>query len=70
MSNKPLRQTVRIAHLVEGILIGIYFYSPLGSEPFYGDLIRFVVLPLIVVSGLVMWQQPRVVRLLRRQRAA
>jgi hypothetical protein len=70
MSNRLFRQIIRIAHLVEGVLIGVYFYSPLGSEPFYGDLIRFVVLPMIVVSGLVMWQQPKVVKLLRRQRAA
>jgi len=66
MSNKRFRQIVRAAHLIEGIMIGAYFYSPLGASAAYADLLRFVIIPLVVISGLVMWQQPRVLKLLRR----
>ncbi len=66
MSNKQFRQIVRFGHIVEGVLIAIYIYSPLSSNPAFDALIKFVILPLIVLSGLALWQQPRVMKVIRR----
>lgn len=63
MTNRQIRTYLRYAHLIEGILIAIYIYSPAAQQnPIYSGLIQFVVLPFIVISGLALWQQPRINR--------
>lgn len=70
MSNKRTRNVVRIAHLVQGAAIGIYFYSPLYGDPTYALLMQAVILPSIVLTGVFLWQQPRIMKWLNRSRAA
>jgi hypothetical protein len=61
MSSKQIRTVSRYAHLVEGILIALFIYSPtLRSSALYTGFIQFMVVPLIILSGLVMWQLPRI----------
>jgi len=61
MSSKQIRTIVRIAHLIEGAMIAAFIYgAPLRTNDFYSALIQFVVLPLAIISGLVMWQLPRI----------
>jgi hypothetical protein len=61
MSSKQIRIIARYAHLVEGILIALFIYSPaLRNNGLYAGFIQFVVLPLIVLSGLLLWQLPRI----------
>lgn len=61
MSNKQLRQAIRVAHIVEGSLIVAYIYSTsLQESTLYSGLIQFVVVPAIIISGLLLWQQARV----------
>lgn len=67
MSNKQFRQVVRVGHIVEGALIAAFIYSPtLRASGAYTAIIQFVVLPLIILSGVLLWQQPRVMKWLRR----
>lgn len=67
MSNKQFRQIVRAGHIIEGVLIALYIYSPLGSNTTYDALIKFVILPLIVISGMALWQQPKIMKFMRQR---
>jgi hypothetical protein len=69
MSGKQLRQLLRVIHVVGAILIGTFVYSPWSSLPWFLSLMQFVVIPVLTLSGVVMWQQASVVRLLQRGRA-
>jgi high-affinity Fe2+/Pb2+ permease len=61
MSNKQLRQVLRIGHIIEGVLIIAFIYSSsLRANDFYSGLIQFVVVPAIVISGIMLWQQARI----------
>jgi hypothetical protein len=66
MSNKQLRNIVRIAHIIEGVFIGLFVYSPLRTDETYLAMMQFVILPAIIISGVFMWQQPRILKLFRR----
>jgi predicted methyltransferase len=71
MSNKRLRQIFRWAHIVEGSLIAAYVYSAsLRANDLYTVLIQFVVVPAVIISGLLMWQQARVNRFVSLRRKA
>ena len=67
MSAKRLRDLVRIVHVVGAFLTGFLVYeAPFveENEPFK-LLVRFVVYPVMLgVTGLWMWQQARVRKLL------
>ena len=65
---KRTRDRQRVAHLLTGALLIVYVYLPLtpGSPVQVG--VRFLVLPLLALSGIAMWQWPRL-RRLARQRA-
>jgi len=66
-SNKTLRNTLRVIHLVIGALIGAYLYSPLGNVEWFAILVRASVLPVSVITGLAMWQMPFLSKMLKRQ---
>jgi len=66
-SNKTLRNTLRVIHLVIGALIGAYLYSPLGNVEWFAILVRASVLPVSVITGLAMWQMPLLSKMLKRQ---
>lgn len=70
-SNKRRRDTQRAAHIVGGLMLGIYIYIPLVGGPvpqFAATAMQFVVFPAVVATGLLMWQLPRLRRLLKRGR--
>lgn len=58
------RQILRWIHLVFSIPIIGYIYSPFQVIPQYAPVVRFIAVPAIVVTGLWMWQGPRLRRLL------
>ena len=63
MSNRTIRIIMRYTHLVEGVLIALFIYSPtLQGHAGFATFIQFVVMPTIIISGLVMWQLPRISR--------
>lgn len=65
MSNKQLRDLLRILHLITGIIIGVYIYSPWGTDPTFRMAVQFVVVPLVGLTGIAMWQQARLNKLLK-----
>ena len=53
-------------HLIVAALVGAYLYSPLGEIEWYENLVRISVLPVLVMTGLSMWQMPALTKLLKR----
>jgi hypothetical protein len=50
------RMIVRWIHIVFSIPIIGYIYSPFDEIPKYADKVRFVVVPVMFLSGLWMWK--------------
>jgi hypothetical protein len=69
ISNKNLRSLLRLFHLVAGGLVVAYFYSPLAGDPTLAAVIKFPLLPALVLTGLWMWQMPRINQWLGRHPA-
>ena len=65
-SNKSLRNFLRVIHLIMAGLIGAYLYSPLGNMDWYVNLVRASVLPILLITGLSMWQMPSLTKWLKR----
>ena len=66
MSNKNLRIGIRIIHLIAATTLGMYFYSPIAGDATLRLIIQFVTLPSIVLTGIALWQQAYLNKLLKR----
>ena len=66
MSNKNLRNLIRIIHLLAAATLGMYFYSPIAGNEMLRSIIQFVTLPSIVLTGIALWQQAYLNKLLHR----
>jgi hypothetical protein len=69
VSNKRQRDMQRAVHLVGALMLAVYVYIPLvgGSAPqFAAAAMQFVIFPAVVVTGVLMWQLPRLRRLLKK----
>lgn len=69
MKDATKRSIVRSIHLVLSIPIIGYIYSPFEQLPAYAPRVRFVVVPLMVLSGLWMWKGHLLRRLIFRRSA-
>ena len=58
---------LRWIHIVFSIPILGYIYSPFEELPKYADRVRFVVVPVMLLSGLWMWKGHVVRRLLSKR---
>ena len=56
ISNATQHTILRWIHLVLAIPIVGYVYSPFEEIPNYAPAVRFVFLPLMVLTGLLMWK--------------
>jgi hypothetical protein len=63
------RSIVRWIHIVFGIPILGYIYSPFEEIPKYAPAVRFVFLPLLALSGLWMWKGHLVRRFISKRSA-
>ena len=55
ISNATKRSILRWVHLIFGIPILGYIYSPFEEIPNYASAVRFVFVPVIVLSGFWMY---------------
>jgi hypothetical protein len=60
------RKLERAMHLLTGAVLLGYFYLPTGQR--LGDIVRFLVFPLLTATGMAMWQAPRLRRLMKAAR--
>ena len=63
---KRIRERQRRMHLFTGALLVAYVYLPASSGSPFELAVKWVVLPLLVVDGVLMWQWPKVRRLARQ----
>ena len=67
MSPSIKRSIFRSIHLIFSIPIFGYIYSPFAEIPKYAPAVRFVFLPILVLSGLWMWKGHVVRRLISKR---
>lgn len=70
MKQATKRSILRWIHIVFGVPIIGYVYSPFDKIPEYAGPTRFVFLPVLVLTGLWMWQGQNVRRLFSGRSAA
>jgi hypothetical protein len=65
-SGRRVRDMQRAAHLAVGtaLLVELYFGSVIGDG--FGAVVRWVLAPAAVLTGIAMWKWARIRRLLRR----
>lgn len=63
MTAAQQRKALRTVHLITGVALVAYVYLPAPAE--LRDVIRFLILPVLVLTGMSMWQAPRLRRLAR-----
>jgi hypothetical protein len=69
MKEATQRSIVRWMHIVISIPILGYIYSPFEEIPNYAPAVRYVFLPVMVLSGLWMWKGHLVRRLVSKRSA-
>src|SRR5215510_13416855 len=69
MSLLQERIFIRALHLVLSIPIIGFIYGPVAHIAPAATFTRFVAVPLVVISGLWLWQKPRILRWLRWRKA-
>lgn len=57
MSDRRLRSILRWGHLLLGLTLLLYLFSPYTGDPTVTMLVRLGVLPMLFVTGLWMWSQ-------------
>lgn len=68
MNDATKRSVVRWIHMVLAIPILGYIYSPFEKIPEYAPMVRFVFLPILVLSGFWMWKGHMLRRLFSNKR--
>ena len=66
MRDSTKRTIVRWIHIVCGVPIIGYIYSPFDEIPNYAPMTRYVFLPVMLLSGLWMWKGHLLRRLIWR----
>lgn len=67
MSNKQLRQAVRIFHSIIAVILGTLVYGPWGDGSLLELSVQVVFFPALGLSGLILWQQARITQFFRRR---
>ena len=66
MKETTKRSIIRWIHLVLAIPIAGYVYSPFEELPNYAPVVRFVSVPVLVLTGFWMWKGHVVRRLISK----
>jgi len=69
MKDATKRSIFRWIHIVMAIPIAGYVYSPFEDIPNYAPAVRFVFLPVIVLTGFWMWKGHVLRRLISKRSA-
>ena len=69
MKESTKRSILRWIHIIFAIPIAGYVYSPFEELPNYASTVRYVALPMMVLTGLWMWKGHVVRRLIWKRPA-
>ena len=67
MKSDSKRVILRWIHVIFGVPIIGYVYSPFEQIPNYAPAVRFVFLPVLLLSGLWMWKGQLLRRLISKR---
>ena len=67
MKDATRRAIFRCIHLISGIPVIGYIYSPFKELPNYAPTVRYVAIPVIVLSGFWMWKGHLLQRLISKK---
>lgn len=67
MNEGTKRTIARWIHIVFSIPIAGYVYSPFADLPNYAPVVRYVAIPVLVLTGLWMWKGHLLRRLFSKQ---
>ena len=70
LSGKHQRMILRYSHLLAGMLNVFFIYTPLGDVWEFQLLVQIILIPVIVITGVWMWQQARVRKLLAKAKGS
>lgn len=56
LTESRIRVIFRWTHIVLGLVIMGYVYSPFGANPLFQIMMKFLVIPTITLTGLWMWK--------------
>lgn len=56
MKQVTLRQGLRWLHLILGLLVMCYIYSPFGNLRAFQITMKFIIIPVIVLTGIWIWK--------------
>jgi len=56
MSEVKLRMVLRWTHIILGLVILCYVYSPWSAIVTFQVLVKFVIVPIIVLTGIWIWK--------------
>jgi hypothetical protein len=57
MSDRTMRAWLRWTHVLLGLGLAAYLYTPLHADKLATDVARFILVPILMVTGAAMWQQ-------------
>ena len=69
MTDATKRTILRWIHIIFAIPIAGYVYSPFEELPNYAPVVRFVSIPVLVLTGLWMWKGHVLRRLISKRSA-
>jgi hypothetical protein len=67
MNEATKRSILRWIHIVLAIPIAGYVYSPFKELPNYAPVVRFVAIPVLVITGFWMWKGHALRRLISKR---
>ncbi|WP_182026064.1 hypothetical protein [Vibrio rotiferianus] len=68
MSGQLVRLVLRWTHISCALLLGVALYSPLNANELFMTLTLFVLVPVVAVTGVMMWKQGKVMTFLCRKK--
>lgn len=68
MSASLFRSILRWFHIIVAFFVGAYFYSPIVPTLSWSlPLIKFGLIPLLMLSGLALWKQAKLMKWINRK---
>lgn len=67
---KQVRTRQRAAHLIAGVLVLVAVYAGPLLGPVFAAVVQWIAFPVLALSGMAMWQWPRIRRVLRGRAGA
>lgn len=66
MSAYKQRVILRWFHLITGAILVTYIYSPWSNILAFSFLVKFIIIPILIISGIWLWKGAQIKRLFKK----